>query len=261
MKCKVKIYFLGLIILFISCVPQKNLEYLSSDRKGENSYELPEFNENKIQPEDQLSIQVSSFDDASFNYFQSQGAAGSSTGQISEISLSASAYKVDKDGMIDFPILGKFHVGGLTIDEASEKMEKELQSYFNQPIVKLRYAFKKFTVLGEVGSPGNHLYAGDPITIFEALAMAGDILKTGNRRDIYLIRENDNKVQKYHIDTRDEKLMFSEFYYIQANDVIYVKPYRGYISWSDITTPIALISTTISTFLLIMTLNDNYKFK
>lgn len=261
MKSKTCIYLLGLILLLGSCVPQRNLEYLSSDRKGEKSYEIPPFVEKKIQPEDQLSIQVSSFDDASFNYFETQSSGGAGGAVASELALSANAYKVDSEGMIDFPILGKFHIGGLTIDEATDKMEKELESYFNQPIVKLRYAYKKFTVLGEVGSPSTHLYAGDPFSIFEALAMAGDIAKTGNRKNVYLIRESGNQIQKYHLDLRNEELMFTEYYYIQANDVIYVKPNRNYIDWSDISAPLALISTTISTFLLIMTVSENYQFK
>lgn len=259
MKFKVVVYFFGLSFLLFGCVAQRNREYLSSDRKGSTSYEIPELTEKIIQPDDKLSIQVSSFDDPSFNYFQTQSAIGTTATQ-DELSLSSNAYTVDENGKIDFPILGKFEVAGLTIDEAAIKMEKELEAYFNQPIVKLRFAYKKFIVLGEVGMPGKYLYPDDPITLFEALAMAGDMTKLGNRKDVYLIRETDKQVKKLHIDVRDEELMFTEFYYIQPDDVIYVKSNRK-IDWTEIAAPLSVISSSISLILIALTLSETYQFK
>ncbi len=238
-------------------MPIKRLEYIQDSKTLENVNTMggdetgtQQAKVHLIKPNDELLIKVSSFDDISFNYFNSQG--NNNTFQASnELSINTISYLVDVDGYINFPITGKILLKGLSLDEATVKIQNILKPYFDQPNVMMKYAYKKVSILGEVNSPGYYTYTKDQITIFEALAMANDLTIHGNRKEVLLIRENtDNKISKYEIDLTKDKDVFGYSYYIQPGDVLYVKP-RKSVKWSTISTPITLLFSTITTALLV----------
>lgn len=249
MKASAGTLILGLLIFFSSCIPQSKIEYLQSDNKFD-TFNAPIPDNIKIKPNDQLLINVTSFDDISFNYFESQR-SGSALNGSNELSLASVAYAVDQQGFINFPILGNFHLGGLTLKEAGNKLKEALSSYFNQPNVDIRYAFKTITILGEVNAPGKYIYTKPQLTVLEALGYAGDINIHGNRKDVSLIRKVDTNIVKHHIDLTDEEMVFEDYYYIQPDDVIYVRP-RKSVTWREISTPITLLFSSISTTLLVI---------
>ncbi len=248
-----KINILNIILfisLFSSCIPQKELEYLTSKKETSETYNLKTTKKNYIQPSDEILIKVSSFDDLSFNYFEAQN-DGRSVMASNEMALSALAYTVDEDGYVYFPILGKLKLGGLTLGDAADFLKKQLGPYFDQPMVDIKYAYKKVTILGEVGAPGYHTYTKDQINIFEALGMAGDISIHGNKKKVLLIRNENDKTTKNYVDLTDNKIISSEFFQVKPYDVIIVNP-RKSAKWGTISTPISLIFSSITTTILIL---------
>ncbi len=254
---KILIYLIALILIVSSCMPLKNLEYLQDTNTitkvkitdgDQNEFRKAE--EHKISANDELLIKVSSFDDVSFNYFNTQNAATAMQAS-NELSINMVSYAVDVDGYVSFPIVGKLLLKGLTLAEASEKIQSVLRPYFDQPNVQVKYAYKKVSVLGEVNSPGYYSYTKDQLTILEALALASDMTLHGNRKEVILIRkQEDDKAYKYQIDLTKDNDVFGYNYYVQPGDIIYVKP-RPSVKWSEISTPITLFFSTITTALLV----------
>lgn len=237
-------------VLLSSCIPQNKLEYLQTPIKDQSVYQTPPSAEIKIKPNDELLINVTSFDDVSFNYFEAQQRGGNTFG-TNELSLSSISYVVDIDGNINFPIIGMISLKELSLYEAGDKLKKELLPYFNQPNVIIKFAYKKITVLGEVNYPGYHTYTKDQITIFEALGLARDMTVHGNRKEVILIRTENNQTSKTSVDLTKDDLVFSKNYFLQPNDIIYVKS-RNSVKWGVISTPITLAFSTITTALLVL---------
>jgi len=204
----------------------------------------------RIEPCDQLYIRVSSFDDVSYNFFSTQ-ADNSQMNYGNEIAINLVSYTVNDSGSIYFPIIGDIYLMDLTIEEATEKMQKLLSEYFNQPTVLIKHVNKKITILGEVRNPGHYIYTKERLNIFEALSIAGDITIHGNKRQIILIRERDNKIFKNTVDLRNDKIIISPHFYLHSDDIIYVKS-RSTALWSITASTYSLILSSITTFLLIL---------
>lgn len=245
------LYLIISVLLLVSCIPQKKLQYLQEPIiNNENLYGVNTMEEPRIKPNDLLLINVTSFDDVAFNYFEVQRQSGVSQAS-NELALSVQSYSVSDSGRINFPIIGDLHVLGLTLKEAEDLLEKELSPSFDQPSVIIRFSFKNVTVIGEVNSPGVHTYTRNKITIFEAIGLARDLTIHGNRNEVVLIRKVGEEVAKTNIDLTDDTLIFSEYYYLQPDDVLYIKP-RKSVKWSIVSTPISLVFSTITTALLVL---------
>lgn len=247
---KIKLFYLFGLLLVYSCMPQKKLVCLQGTDNGEKAFKTKPHAPLTIHPNDELLINVSSFDDVSFNYFESQRQGGALQAS-NELSLSAISYTVDPEGYVDFPILKKIKLVGLTLEEATDKLRKELTQYFDQPNVRIKFAFKNITVLGEVNNPGYHNYTRNSITIFEALGLAGDMTVHANRKKVYLVRKNYDETRKVVLDLTNENIIASNYFYLNPNDLIYVRPRRS-VKWAEVATPITLLFSTISTALLVL---------
>ncbi len=232
-----------------SCVPLKDQIYVQDGQ--EKLFMQEEFTnpkgENVIKVFDELYIQVNSFDEQGINFMDVRSNTG---GSRTSAEISLISYKVDKDGFVELPILGKVKVLGLLEDEAAEHIRTELESYLTSPSVKVKFVNKRITVIGAVNQPGNYFYTQEYINIFEAVAFAGDISITGNRRKVVVIRENNNKITKNRIDLTDKDLFSSDLYYLSSNDIVYVEPHKR-TKWGIETFPYALILSTVSTFILV----------
>ncbi|WP_066633199.1 polysaccharide biosynthesis/export family protein [Labilibacter marinus] len=242
---------------------QKRLEYVQepvalsdlrvTNSEKENAYRPPQ--KHKVKPNDELLIKVSSFDDVSFNFFGNR-AEGRSIQASNELAMNSFSYSVDVDGNVFFPVVGKVKLAGLTIDEAREKIRLILLPYFDQPNVEIKFAFKKVSVIGEVNDPGYYTYTKDQITIFEVIALAGDLTLHGDRKEVVIIRNEDDVANKYVVDMTDDNLVFNYNYYLQPDDVVYIRPRRS-VKWQDISIPITLVFSTITTALLVINAIQN----
>ena len=145
-------------------------------------------------------------------------------------------YLVDANGNIDFPILGRIHVEGLTRLELTDLIRKRLmdEDLIKDPIVTVQFLNFKISVMGEVVRPGSFNITGDRITLLEALSMAGDLTIYGKRDRVAVIREKDGvRTIRFH-DLRSSDLFLSPDYYLQQNDIVYVEPNKARVGQSEI---------------------------
>ena len=138
-------------------------------------------------------------------------------------------YLVDQNGDIDFPILGKIHVEGLTRMQVTELIKQKLMSedLIKDPIVTVQFLNFKVSVMGEVTRPGTFDISGDRITLLEALSMAGDLTIYGRRDRVAVIREKDGKRRILYHDLCSSDIFQSPCYYLQQNDIVYVEPNKA----------------------------------
>ena len=147
-------------------------------------------------------------------------------------------YLVDNNGDIDFPVLGRIHVQGLTKRQCEDMIRERIIPYMaktENPLVVVRMSSFKVTVLGEVGHSGSISVAQEKVNILEALAQAGDLTIYGKRDNVLLLREDEmGQKHQYRINLNDANLINSPLYYLQQNDIVYVEPNTVKAKNSDI---------------------------
>jgi polysaccharide biosynthesis/export protein len=174
-----------------------------------------------LQPNDILAVIITSPDpllSAPYNIVPPQSSA-----QASGVS-SPSTYHINSDGLINLPSLGTFKASGLTVKELSAEVLKKVSVYLESPSVNIRLINFKFSVTGEVQTPGVYQVESERITILEALARAGDLTLYSDRQHIMVIREHGGVREQGEIDLKDTKFFTSPYYYLQQNDLVYVEP-------------------------------------
>lgn len=227
-----KIFLLLLIPLLIGgCSSYKKSIYLRNDEVLEKAQQNNKQYVYRVMPKDELTITVSTSDPASSVPFyrkigQAKDQASSAQGMNNAKLLD---YLVDNEGNIDYPVLGKLHVAGLTTRECEALIRKELQQYLNEvPNVTVRISNYKISVLGEVKSPGTYTVSDERINIFQALALAGDMTVFSVRDDVQLLREDSlGNRRVLHLDLTSADIALSPDYYLQQNDIVYVKPTKA----------------------------------
>ena len=179
---------------------------------------------------------------------------------ISNYSGGLQNYLIGTDGNITFPIIGKLHVDGMTKNALADLIKTKIYPRYikEEPIISIRYANFSISVLGEVARPNTFLVNNEKISILEALATAGDLTIYGRRDNVLLVRQTPEGRQSIRIDLRDKNLIYSPYYYLQQNDVIYVQPNETKTKTSAIgtaeTISISIVWTLISLTSLIVTL-------
>ena len=214
---------------FSSCNPEtyKKINYLQ-DVKRDTTMTMKVNKGVIIQPQDQLSIIVSSLDpklSSQFNLSLSSYITGTEMTSSSGTHR-ITGYVVDNEGYINFPALGRIHAAGFNRWELQEKISDELEDrgLLKDAIVTVEFMNFKISVLGEVSSPGSYSVAGDKITILQALAQARDLTIYGRRDNVHVIREQNGRRHIYTLDLTNSDIFKSEAYYLQQNDVVYVTP-------------------------------------
>ncbi len=232
MKLYKAVCMLTLSALLVSgCTSYKKSLYLQNENVLNESLEgqLYDF---RIMPKDELTITVSTTDpEASAPFYRKFGQSKESTSNLSTGMEGGKllVYLVDNNGCIDFPVLGMIKVLGLTNRECEALLRQKLQPYLKEiPTVTVRTSNYKFSVLGEVGKPGTYTTDAEKVTIFEALAQAGDMTLFSIRDDVQLLREDSTGVRRvYHLNLNEADVAQSPYFYLQQNDVVYVKPTRA----------------------------------
>jgi len=124
-------------------------------------------------------------------------------------------------------VLGKIPLGGLTIEEATDKITALLQSEAKNPIVNIKLLNFKITVIGEVNVPSTYPVPIERINIIQAIGMAGDLTIFGKRDNVLLIREIEGERTTARLDLTTKEIFNSPYYYLQQNDIIYVQPTKA----------------------------------
>lgn len=183
----------------------------------------------KIMPKDQLTITVLTTNpQASAPFNLSVSNTIGTSGQLSTSTGSLQGYLVDNNGNIEFPVIGTIHVGGLTKTQCEELIKSKVIPYLSaseNPIVTVRMASYRVTVIGEVGKPGVVSVPTEKMSVIEALAQSGDLTIYGKRDNVMLIREDASGEKHIHrMNLNDANLINSPYYYMQQNDILYVEP-------------------------------------
>jgi len=215
------VYLIVLLLLLTSCVPKKNILYFQ-DSDQFQSVNITQL-ETKIQPNDILNITISSIIPEAAVPYNSQSA---SAGTLTAEAIKMRGYLVSINGDIEMPVLGTVSVKNKTLLQLSDELKRILEQggHLVKPIVNIRIVNSKFTILGQVNSPGTYSFTEQFITLPQALGYAGDLNISGKRKDILLIRETEGVRTIIHIDLTTANWMNDSKYIIKQNDVIIVNP-------------------------------------
>ncbi|NBC81812.1 MAG: hypothetical protein GVY19_00370 [Bacteroidetes bacterium] len=235
----------GFLIIQSSCVSKEKLEYFSIEEiDTEQEYKSTKAKK-VIQPYDKLYIKVYSLDEQVNNLFTNERIGGNTD-------LNLISYTVSDSGYVDFPFVGKVMVAGMNIDQAKTKFENEINKYLPNSSVIVRFVGNTLTVVGEVTRPGEYPYYDDKVNIFQAIGFAGGVSQYGDKSEITIVREYDDKILYKKLDLTKANVVESDYYYLLPNDIIVVEPIKAkYRSYRDFAL-ISLILSTISTLTLLL---------
>ena len=245
--------FLLTILLFGSCIPTKDLTYFQGNPKEKNAIHKTSQTPYRLQINDIIDIRIKATNEELVALYKR--VESTTNNNIAPQQLYFESYSVDKNGLIRIPYLGEINVLGYTIKEVRLKIESTLAKTFkdmSRIFVTVKLAGVKYTVIGEVKSPGTNVIFQNQVNIIEAIANAGDITMTGDRKKVSVIRTTIDGIKKYNLDLTGFEFMESEAFIIQPNDIIYIDP-RKEKSWGTGSTGAKTMSTIITSLSLITT--------
>ena len=256
------ILILGVVVLaMMSCVTSRKVNYMQEPGK----HKIPayadtvDYTEYKVRPNDRLYIYVYSLDPNIMSMYNAGGGTQSRSqmqqqmmgGGTGRSTNELYTYLVDEAGDIDFPTIGKVHVAGLTTRETKRKMEEELGSLlkeipgYSTISVEVNIMQRTYSLIGV--KSGRYTIDKEKLTIFEALAQMGNLQTYSDRSRVKIIREINGETTIREFDLRSKDIINSEFYYIEPNDIIYVRELTGKaFGITSAAAGLAVISTTLS---------------
>ncbi|MFW6326696.1 MAG: polysaccharide biosynthesis/export family protein [Bacteroidota bacterium] len=255
MKKSYIFYFLIVVTVLTSCRSHKDLTMFRDLKDNANLYDVPEdAPEYRIKPFDNLYLSIQTLDaevNQLFNPSAGGDGFGSSTQQMygDRASQYINGYMVNSEGGIKIPILGQVDVAGLTLTEAQEQISQRAEEYLKEPNVKIKVLNFKVNITGEVGSPGIYYNYEGSLNILDAISMANGITDFANIEDVVVIRHNEDVTRTYNIDFSDTSIYTSEAFYLQPNDVIYIRPNK-YKGLQESRTIYSLMLSTVSTIMI-----------
>lgn len=179
----------------------------------------------EIKPDDELLITVSSINpEATALYNLPLSNPAKQTEMFKVATPSQQTYKVDSDGDINFPVLGKMHVAGLTTEALQQKLTKLIGKDVEDPLVTVSLVNFRVVVAGEVKTPKAINVGRSRFSILDALSEAGDLTEYGERSNVLLVREENGERKFVHFDLNSSETLNSPYFYLQQNDYIYVEP-------------------------------------
>ena len=259
MILKFKYLFILAVVGFAlsSCVTARKVNYMQEpDRYIPHYADTLSFEDYQLRIGDRLYVYVYSIDQ---KVMQMYNAGGSNASQMRQQmshggtygSYDLYTYLIDEEGNIDFPTIGKQNVVGKTTREVKYQLEEELSKLlteipgYSMVSVEVNIVNRSFSIIG--AQSGRYMINKEKMTIFEALAMAGDLGEFNSRKEIKLVREKNGVTTIKTFDARSKEIVNSEFYYIEPNDIIYIRQIPGYsFGINHVTTVIGVTAATIS---------------
>jgi polysaccharide export outer membrane protein len=255
-----------LILLLSSCVPNRKITMLQSNRPGDK----PELNANRLSSwsyetgvssyllnvNDLLDIKISTMTPTAFNPFNDAdrtivpGTGYAQSGQY----VNPNGYYVDTEGKLDLPILGKVHVGGLTIEQAQDTIANIVKKYLEKPVVRLKLLNFRVSVLGEVSSEGTYLAGDNTLTLLQALAMAGGADEFGDLSKVKIVRQSGDKTFVFYANLLTEDYLKSPYFFLEPNDVIIIPPLKQRPYLKYVSPNLSIFATAVSLMVAVFTL-------
>ncbi len=258
MRYPLIIMILVILSSTISCVPLKDITYLADNEKKVDSLVSLQQQQKpyRVQIGDVLSIRLKALDQQLVDFFNPSGESGVSLGE----GFYYDGFAINNHGNIRVPELGEINVLGRTTEEIREIIEKRLlKDYITEEadlFVTVKLPGIRYTLVGEIGSPGTKTELVEKLSILEAIANAGGVPLTGDLTDVLIIRQYPGGQRVHHIDLTTIEVMQSPYYYIQPNDIIAVNPLPqkalgiGTTGLQAFTTILGLVTTLTSIILL-----------
>lgn len=247
------------VLAMSSCVTQKRMTYMrevtAETADSINKHFVPSA-EVTIKPADAITIFVSALDQEAVAPYNLPTVAFNdpTTTQVKTTPM-LMTYRVNEEGDIEMPVLGKLHVAGLVRAEVEELIKTALEKQVLNPMVQVNLVSAKVSVLGEVARPGTVGISNGRLTVLEALAAVGDMTPYGRRDNVLVSREVDGKMEFARIDMTSPDLLTSPYYYLQQNDVIYVSPNKvRAINSANVSLWLSTVSTLASAATVIVTI-------
>ena len=256
-----------LLLLFSSCIGSKNIPYFQDIKDTTKQYTqtIKENYEAHIESDDVIEIIVNSINPQATAIFNLGNNTPAISGQTTASTMAtavfttdlrnsnSTGYLVNKEGFIDFPVLGKLLVKGLTVSQLKDMLALKLDQYLKNPIVNARLLNYKITVLGEVNRPSSYTLQSERVSVIDAIGLAGDLTIYGKRENILLVREENGQRSFIRLNLNSSKIFQSPYYYLKQNDVVYIEPNKSKIASSDARTIRNLsIASTIATLLIVI---------
>lgn len=244
-----KLFLFGISLFCFSCTTKKDIYYFQdiNESTHENRFTFL-----KIQPGDILDLQIKALDPESVQIFKKQPALMTQQQAQNRI---IDGYLVGEAGNINIPIIGLIQTTNHTTQSLAIAIKEALSSYIKNPSVNVRLLNFRFSVLGEVASPGTFSIMQERISLPQALGMAGDMTINGDRNHLLLIRNDSGNKIKEVIDLTKSNVLESPFYFLKQNDVIYVRPNNARVKSSGLVgntnTVVSILSLAASLFILI----------
>lgn len=248
-----------------SCVPIEKMIYLQEE--SETHEELLEYNkvELKLQVNDILDIQISSMNpevNALFeNVSKSSVQAAQATAQTGGDLFYLTGFSINDKGQVDIPFVGPVYVLGLTLSEAHAVIDSAVNKLFTNYHLQVKLGGVRFSAIGEFQRPGKRVVMQNQVTLFEAIALCGDLTNVADRKAVKLVRQYPGGSKVHVISLLDRDIIKSPFYFIQPNDVIYAEPLPqrswgiGVTGAQTLSTIIGTLSTSLALALSIISLN------
>lgn len=243
-KIVLHITLLVLLSMLTGCYGYRQVGLLQ-ERDNLPQYDSACYEPYRLQVNDEIIYRVVTMDET---IAKTLSANNNSVGQY------ANSYRIYSDGTVDIPFLAPVKLAGLTELEAQDTLRKAFREIIPDADVKLAMYNKTFTVLGDANSGTYSIYK-DRMTIFQALAMTGDLMNSGDRRHVRIIRPRGNdEPEVLEFDIRTNSIIDSKYYYVYPNDLIYVSRDQGsFYKQSSYSGFLALITSSVS--LLITVIN------
>ena len=236
----------AIAMTLVGCYPHKEVGLLQEGKKMP-VYDSVPYEPYRLQVNDEVIYRVFTMDETiAKTLLQNNNNAGNTQ--------YANSYRIYADGTVDLPFLDPIHLEGLTEEQAQDTVRKYFRELIPDADVKLVMYNKQFTVLGDIGSGVRYVYK-DRMTIFQALAMTGDLRLSGDRKHVRIIRPHGNDAPEVlEFDIRTNTIIDSKYYYVYPNDVIYVARTKdSFVKVPTYTGFLSLITSSVG--LLISALN------
>ncbi len=235
--------------LLVSCTSQKKLAYLNNlpELGGEETFtmEIPDY---KVQPRDVLYITAKAMrPDGSIIDFLGYGISTGVNLLQGESGGAIFGYDVNTEGNIVIAAVGQIKVSGLTLDETRKSIQAAADKVFKNSTIECKLLSFKYTVIGEVRSPGTYINYNNYLTVLEAIGRAGGVGDYGNRNRVLVVRPLDRGTKTFRLNLQDKKILTSEAYFLLPNDVVIVEPLSQKIFNMNLPTFSFIFTTTLST--------------
>lgn len=245
-------FSIAILIFFSSCLGTRNSTYFKTLGSDTAIQSLVNSNfESIIQSKDLLAIVVSSLNSELDGKFNELGVA-----KLGD-NIQKGGFMVAEDGTVLLHFLGAVKVGGLTRKQLEEKLQKDLLPYMKEPIVTVRYLNKKVTIIGEVTKPQVLPMLEEQMSLLEALVNAGDVSKTGDKKNITIIRESGNQKKVKQVNLEDHAFFQSPWYYLQPNDIVLVnmdkRKYQTEEKRRNLQSSLSMIASVVSLGVILIT--------